>query len=147
MNYSASNQAKDPLLHSGVDHPDGFDGLPEHGRVLLDLRFGWLYHFANKNQKKTAKKKKKFSDEKMTLTISVLLSIVVFLLLVSKILPPTSSSIPLMAKYLLLTFTLNVITILVSGSSYEIIFNKFHTYNVENYWLTPFYHIKILFLS
>ncbi|PIO57209.1 hypothetical protein TELCIR_21387, partial [Teladorsagia circumcincta] len=36
--------------------------------------------------------------EKMTLTISVLLSIVVFLLLVSKILPPTSSTIPLMAK-------------------------------------------------
>ncbi|KAJ1363488.1 Acetylcholine receptor subunit beta-type unc-29 [Parelaphostrongylus tenuis] len=50
----------------------------------------------------------------MTLTISVLLSIVVFLLLVSKILPPTSSTIPLMAKYLLLTFVLNVITILVT---------------------------------
>ncbi|CAJ0594705.1 unnamed protein product [Cylicocyclus nassatus] len=54
------------------------------------------------------------SGEKMTLTISVLLSIVVFLLLVSKILPPTSSTIPLMAKYLLLTFVLNVITILVT---------------------------------
>ncbi|VDM84437.1 unnamed protein product [Strongylus vulgaris] len=39
-----------------------------------------------------------FLREKMTLTISVLLSIVVFLLLVSKILPPTSSTIPLMAK-------------------------------------------------
>uniref|UniRef100_A0A8R1DIJ7 Uncharacterized protein n=1 Tax=Caenorhabditis japonica TaxID=281687 RepID=A0A8R1DIJ7_CAEJA len=52
------------------------------------------------------------SGEKITLTISVLLSIVVFLLLVSKILPPTSSTIPLMAKYLLLTFVLNVITIL-----------------------------------
>ncbi|KJH42674.1 Cation transporter family protein [Dictyocaulus viviparus] len=54
------------------------------------------------------------SGEKMTLTTSVLLSIVVFLLLVSKILPPTSSTIPLMAKYLLLTFVLNVITILVT---------------------------------
>ncbi|CAJ0582785.1 unnamed protein product, partial [Mesorhabditis spiculigera] len=54
------------------------------------------------------------STEKMTLTISVLLSIVVFLLLVSKILPPTSSTIPLMAKYLLLTFVLNVITILTT---------------------------------
>uniref|UniRef100_A0A183CSP8 Neur_chan_memb domain-containing protein n=1 Tax=Globodera pallida TaxID=36090 RepID=A0A183CSP8_GLOPA len=51
------------------------------------------------------------SGEKMTLTISVLLSIVVFLLLVSKILPPTSSTIPLMAKYLLLTFVLNIVTI------------------------------------
>uniref|UniRef100_A0A0K0DRV9 Neur_chan_LBD domain-containing protein n=1 Tax=Angiostrongylus cantonensis TaxID=6313 RepID=A0A0K0DRV9_ANGCA len=36
--------------------------------------------------------------EKITLTTYVLLSIVVFLLLVSKILPPTSSTIPLMAK-------------------------------------------------
>ncbi|CAZ65503.1 Acetylcholine receptor subunit beta-type lev-1 [Caenorhabditis elegans] len=38
------------------------------------------------------------SGEKMGLTMNVLLSIVVFLLLVSKILPPTSSSIPLVAK-------------------------------------------------
>nr|CAD2201584.1 unnamed protein product [Meloidogyne enterolobii] len=50
----------------------------------------------------------------LSMAISVLLSIVVFLLLVSKILPPTSSTIPLMAKYLLLTFVLNVITILVT---------------------------------
>ncbi|CAJ0602534.1 unnamed protein product [Cylicocyclus nassatus] len=54
------------------------------------------------------------SGEKMGLTMNVLLSIVVFLLLVSKILPPTSSSIPLVAKYLLLTFVLNIITILVT---------------------------------
>ncbi|KAK6013973.1 Neurotransmitter-gated ion-channel transmembrane region, partial [Ostertagia ostertagi] len=50
------------------------------------------------------------SGEKMGLTMNVLLSIVVFLLLVSKILPPTSLSIPLVAKYLLLTFVLNIIT-------------------------------------
>ena len=54
------------------------------------------------------------SGEKMGLTMNVLLSIVVFLLLVSKILPPTSSSIPLVAKYLLLTFVLNIITIMVT---------------------------------
>lgn len=41
------------------------------------------------------------ADEKITLAISILLALVVFLLLVSKILPPTSSTIPLMAKYLL----------------------------------------------
>ncbi|PIO64588.1 Neurotransmitter-gated ion-channel transmembrane region [Teladorsagia circumcincta] len=52
--------------------------------------------------------------EKMGLTMNVLLSIVVFLLLVSKILPPTSLSIPLVAKYLLLTFVLNIITILIT---------------------------------
>jgi len=38
------------------------------------------------------------------LSISILLALVVFLLLVSKILPPTSVSIPLIAKYLLFTY-------------------------------------------
>ena len=51
------------------------------------------------------------ASEKITLAISILLALVVFLLLVSKILPPTSSTIPLMARYLLLTFVLNMITI------------------------------------
>lgn len=50
----------------------------------------------------------------MTLTTYVLLSIVVSLLLVSKILPPTSSTIPLIAKYNLLVFVLNVFTILIT---------------------------------
>ena len=44
------------------------------------------------------------ANEKITLAISILLALVVFLLLVSKILPPTSDTIPLMAKYLLMTF-------------------------------------------
>uniref|UniRef100_A0A1I8IAX4 Neur_chan_LBD domain-containing protein n=1 Tax=Macrostomum lignano TaxID=282301 RepID=A0A1I8IAX4_9PLAT len=51
------------------------------------------------------------AGEKMTLCISILLALVVFLLLVSKILPPTSISIPLISKYLLFTFIMNIITI------------------------------------
>ena len=47
----------------------------------------------------------------MTLSISILLALVVFLLLISKILPPTSIVIPLIAKYLLFTFIMNIITI------------------------------------
>ena len=50
----------------------------------------------------------------MTMCISILLALVVFLLLVSKILPPTSMNIPLIAKYLLFTFIMNIITILIT---------------------------------
>ena len=52
--------------------------------------------------------------EKMTMCISILLALVVFMVLVSKILPPTSVTIPLIAKYLLFTFMMNIITILIT---------------------------------
>jgi nicotinic acetylcholine receptor len=51
------------------------------------------------------------AGEKMTLSISILLALVVFLLLISKILPPTSIVIPLIAKYLLFTLIMNITTI------------------------------------
>ncbi|CAG2115359.1 unnamed protein product, partial [Medioppia subpectinata] len=54
------------------------------------------------------------AGEKVTLGISILLSLVVFLLLVSKILPPTSLVLPLIAKYLLFTFLMNCVSILVT---------------------------------
>lgn len=50
--------------------------------------------------------------EKMTLCISILLALVVFLLLVSKILPPTSMVIPLISKFLIFTLMMNIVTIL-----------------------------------
>ncbi|XP_036354785.1 acetylcholine receptor subunit beta-like 1 [Octopus sinensis] len=53
------------------------------------------------------------AGEKITLSISILFSINVFLLLVSKILPP-SSTIPLISTYLLFTFILNIFTIFVT---------------------------------
>ncbi|XP_064648343.1 acetylcholine receptor subunit beta-like 1 isoform X2 [Lineus longissimus] len=54
------------------------------------------------------------AGEKMTLCISILLALVVFLLLVSKILPPTSLTIPLISKFLLFTFIMNIITIFIT---------------------------------
>ncbi|XP_074605443.1 nicotinic acetylcholine receptor beta1 [Brevipalpus obovatus] len=54
------------------------------------------------------------AGEKITLGISVLLALVVFLLLVSKILPPTSLVLPLIAKYLLFTFIMNCFSILMT---------------------------------
>lgn len=75
------------------------------------------------------------AGEKVTLTISVLLSLVVFLLLVSKILPPTSITVPLMAKYLLLTFVLNIITILVTVIIINVFFRGPTTHRMPP-WVT-----------
>ena len=47
----------------------------------------------------------------MTLCMSILLALNLFQLLVTKILPPTSAVVPLIAKYLLFTFALNVLVI------------------------------------
>ncbi|XP_015785552.1 acetylcholine receptor subunit beta-like 2 [Tetranychus urticae] len=51
------------------------------------------------------------SGEKISLSISILLSLVVFFLLLSEILPPTSLGIPLLGRYLL--FTLSLVTLSV----------------------------------
>lgn len=54
------------------------------------------------------------AHEKMTMCISILLALVVFLVLVSKILPPTSVTTPLIEKYLLFTFIMNFVTIIIT---------------------------------
>lgn len=53
------------------------------------------------------------AGEKMTFSVSILLALVVFLqVLVTKLLPPTSLSLPLFAKYLLFTIIIDVFSIL-----------------------------------
>ncbi|XP_009888311.1 PREDICTED: neuronal acetylcholine receptor subunit beta-2-like [Charadrius vociferus] len=52
--------------------------------------------------------------EKMTLCISVLLALTVFLLLISKIVPPTSLDVPLVGKYLMFTMVLVTFSIVIS---------------------------------
>ncbi|RCN29547.1 Cation transporter family protein [Ancylostoma caninum] len=87
------------------------------------------------------------ASEKITLAISILLALVVFLLLVSKILPPTSSTIPLMAKYLLMTFVMNMITIMVTVVIINVYFRGPATHTMPNWVRTLFLkHLPMLLI-
>uniref|UniRef100_A0A7I5E6A2 Neurotransmitter-gated ion-channel ligand binding domain protein n=1 Tax=Haemonchus contortus TaxID=6289 RepID=A0A7I5E6A2_HAECO len=87
------------------------------------------------------------ASEKITLAISILLALVVFLLLVSKILPPTSSTIPLMAKYLLMTFIMNMITIMVTVAIINVYFRGPATHTMPQWVRTLFIkHLPLLLI-
>lgn len=50
--------------------------------------------------------------EKITLSLGAMFALVVFFLLIAKIMPPTSNSVPLISKYLLFTFVMNILSVL-----------------------------------
>ena len=52
--------------------------------------------------------------EKVTLSISILVSLTVFFLLLAEIIPPTSLAVPLLGKYLLFTMILVTLSICVT---------------------------------
>ncbi|KAM7538052.1 hypothetical protein Aperf_G00000059745 [Anoplocephala perfoliata] len=54
------------------------------------------------------------AGEKVTLAISIVVALVVFLILVSKILPPTSTVIPLISRYLIFTFVSDIFAVFMS---------------------------------
>lgn len=80
------------------------------------------------------------AQEKVTLCISILLALVVFLLLVSKSLPPTSVTMPLISKYLFFTFIMNIITVIVSVAIININFRSPRTYKMPRW-------IRVIFLN
>lgn len=52
--------------------------------------------------------------EKMTLSISVLLSLTVFLLVIVELIPSTSSAVPLIGKYMLFTMIFVIASIIIT---------------------------------
>uniref|UniRef100_A0A673VI67 Acetylcholine receptor subunit alpha n=1 Tax=Suricata suricatta TaxID=37032 RepID=A0A673VI67_SURSU len=54
------------------------------------------------------------SGEKMTLSISVLLSLTVFLLVIVELIPSTSSAVPLIGKYMLFTMVFVIVSIIIT---------------------------------
>jgi nicotinic acetylcholine receptor len=64
------------------------------------------------------------SGEKISLCISILLSLTVFILLLNDLLPPTSLVVPLIAKYLLFTVIIVTLTNLVSVSVLNVHFRS-----------------------
>ena len=54
------------------------------------------------------------SGEKVSLSISILLSLTVFFLLLAEIIPPTSLAVPLLGKYLLFTTLLVTFSIFIT---------------------------------
>lgn len=54
------------------------------------------------------------SGEKISLCISILLSLTVFFLLLVEIIPPTSLTVPLLGKYLLFTMILVTLSVVVT---------------------------------
>uniref|UniRef100_A0A8C8RIC8 Neuronal acetylcholine receptor subunit beta-2 n=1 Tax=Pelusios castaneus TaxID=367368 RepID=A0A8C8RIC8_9SAUR len=78
--------------------------------------------------------------EKMTLCISVLLALTVFLLLISKIVPPTSLDVPLVGKYLMFTMVLVTFSIVTSVCVLNV-----HHRSPTTHTMPPW--VKVLFLD
>ncbi|KAH3830112.1 hypothetical protein DPMN_103349 [Dreissena polymorpha] len=86
------------------------------------------------------------SDEKITLCISVLLSLTVFFLLLTEIIPPTSIVIPLIGKYLLFTMILVTLSIIVTVLILTIHFRSPATHKMSRWTRVTFLVILPRFL-
>jgi nicotinic acetylcholine receptor len=80
------------------------------------------------------------SGEKVTLCISILLSLTVFFLLLAEIIPPTSLAVPLLSKYLLFSMLLITLSIFITVGVLNIHFRSPSTHKmspwVKNTFLT-----------
>nr|WOX02238.1 nicotinic acetylcholine receptor alpha 8 subunit transcript variant X1 [Megalurothrips usitatus] len=71
------------------------------------------------------------SGEKVSLCVSILLSLTVFFLLLAEIIPPTSVAVPLLGKYLLFTMALVTLSILVTVCVLNVYFRSPSTHRMS----------------
>ncbi|XP_050540524.1 acetylcholine receptor subunit alpha-like [Daktulosphaira vitifoliae] len=81
------------------------------------------------------------SNEKVTLSISVLLSLTVFFLLLAEIIPPTSLVVPLLGKFVLFTMILDTLSICVTVVVLNIHFRSPTTHVMSPWVRRVFIHI------
>merc|ERR1711936_468351 len=81
------------------------------------------------------------SGEKVSLSISILLSLTVFFLLLAEIIPPTSLSVPLLGKYLLFTMILVTFSVVVTIGVLNVNFRTPATHKMAPWVRKVFIHI------
>ncbi|KAH3830117.1 hypothetical protein DPMN_103354 [Dreissena polymorpha] len=86
--------------------------------------------------------------EKITLCISILLSLNFFFLLLSETIPPTSIAVPLIGKYLLFTMILITLSIIVTVFTFNVHFRSPFTHTMSPWVKRVFLNIlpKMLFM-
>jgi nicotinic acetylcholine receptor len=82
------------------------------------------------------------SGEKVSLSISILLSLTVFFLLLAEIIPPTSLTVPLLGKYLLFTMVLVTLSVVVTIAVLNVNFRSPVTHRMSKWVRVVF--IKVL---
>ncbi|XP_025203007.1 acetylcholine receptor subunit alpha-like 1 isoform X2 [Melanaphis sacchari] len=89
------------------------------------------------------------SGEKVSLCISILLSLTVFFLLLVEIIPPTSLTVPLLGKYLLFTMVLVTLSVFVTVAVLNVNFRSPVTHKMRPWVVKLFIQIlpKVLFIE
>ena len=89
------------------------------------------------------------SRKKITLSISILVALLVFYLLLIELIPPTSLVIPLLGKYLLFTLVLVNLSILITIITLNVHFRRHSTEHMSTYWrkILLIYLPKMLFMK
>ncbi|XP_072013847.1 neuronal acetylcholine receptor subunit beta-4-like [Amphiura filiformis] len=78
------------------------------------------------------------NQEKITLSISILLALIVFLLLIPSIIPPTSTTLPLIGRYMLFTMVLVTSSITLTVVVINVHFRSPRTHTMPNWVKTVF---------